>query len=61
MIKYDLFLTVQQLHIPIGMWTKAMSATGTSIKEQILTLIRFTLRIQGHHLLSSFAITTKTE
>lgn len=28
MIKYDLSLTVQELRIPIGMWTKAMSARG---------------------------------
>lgn len=30
MIKYDLSGTVQELHIPIGMWTKAMSARGTA-------------------------------
>ncbi len=28
MIKYDLSLAAQELHIPIGMWTKAMSARG---------------------------------
>lgn len=29
-IKYDLSLTVQELHIPMGMWTKAMSARGNA-------------------------------
>lgn len=30
MIKYDLSSSVQRLHIPVGMWTKAMSARAAA-------------------------------